>query len=156
ASTGRDDATRYVTIRLWDVNTGKELKKLVGHKNAVAQVAFSPDGKLLASVPREFRAAKDQDGAARLWDVATGKEVARLEGHDNEATCLAFSPDGKRLATGDGRGRVRVWDVAMRKEVVRFDAGATSLAFSPDGRFVAVGGEGGGKLKESGAALQLW
>src|SRR5262249_8410107 len=112
AKTLSSSAWAKATIRLWGAETGKELKKLEGPKRTVAGVACSPGGKLLASVPRASRRAKDQDGAARLWDVASGKEVARLEGHDSEATCLAFSPDGKRLATADGRGRVRVWDVA--------------------------------------------
>ena len=83
---------RGQTIKLWDVATGKEQATLNGNTGTVASVAFSPDGKTLAS--------GSIDKTIKLWDVATGKELATLKGHTDVVWSVAFSPDGKTLASG--------------------------------------------------------
>jgi WD40 repeat protein len=103
----------------------------------VTSIAFSPDGKTLASA--------SCDKTTKLWDTATGKELSTLKGHTEEVVSVAFSPDGKVLASGDGdvmKGTIKLWDVATRKEItiLHRDQGAvTSLAFSPDGTMLASG-----------------
>src|SRR5262249_49114830 len=72
-------------IRLWDRETGKEIRRLTGHKGAVTAVAISPDGKTLASASR--------DQLVLLWDLASGKELHRCAGHAGEVWSIVFSPD---------------------------------------------------------------
>src|SRR5262249_44989643 len=78
-------------VRVWDAATGKELMRLKGHTNSVHTVAFSPDGKTLASGDRHD---------IRLWDVSTGKPLHVLGNNKiSETFAVAFSPDGKLLAS---------------------------------------------------------
>src|SRR4051812_30915869 len=81
---------------------------LDGHTNVVYSVAFSPDGKTLAS--------GSQDQTIKLWDVATGKEKATLKGHTSWVGSVAFGPGGKLLASAGATGEVKLWDVAKGKE----------------------------------------
>jgi WD40 repeat protein len=73
------------------------------HGSTVYAVAYSPDGKLLASA--------GDDCLIRVWDPATGKELRRLRGHQNRVSCITFSRDGKLLVTGGDDGTPLVWDV---------------------------------------------
>ena len=87
---------------LWDVETGKQVRTLEGHKRTVLGVAFSPDGRLLASGAGE---------KVILWDVETGKQARTLEGHTWTVIGVAFSPDGRLLASGSWDGTVILWGV---------------------------------------------
>jgi hypothetical protein len=122
ALTGGEDAT----LRLWDVATGKEIRKFEGHRDAVATVAFSADGRLAAS--------GGSDRTVRIWDVETGKERARLDGHLGGVRCVAFSSNGQFLLSGGEDAVVRLWDVGRAKEVRSFaghTGAVTAVAFSP-------------------------
>ncbi|MFB4315515.1 WD40 repeat domain-containing serine/threonine protein kinase [Actinomadura sp. 21ATH] len=109
---------------------------LTGHAHAVDAVAFSPDGRLLAS-------GSAGDETARLWDVATGRTVRELTGAGVRSA--AFSPDGRYLATGNEDDTASLWDVATGRRIRSSRAGehgVWSVAFSPDGRTLAGGGSG--------------
>src|SRR5262249_24713691 len=87
-------------------DTPKVRAILRGHKGSIMSIAFSPNGKLLASGSR--------DGTVILWDVATGKSVKRLEGDRvplDGIMLVAFSPDGKSLAAAGWHGTVTIWEI---------------------------------------------
>jgi len=111
--------------------------KLPGHTSWIYSLAFSPDGRTLAS--------GGWDEWIRLWDLETGAERAVLEGHKSEVYCLAFSPDGKTLASGSANNSsvVKLWDVATgseQTELVGHGNVVHTLDWSPDGRWLASGG----------------
>jgi WD40 repeat protein len=119
-------------IKLWEVASGSEVRTLTGHADWVNSVAFSPDGRLLASGAL----------AIKLWEVASGSEVRTLTGHTSWVNSVAFSPDGRLLASGSWDHTIKLWEVATGREV-RTLTGHTwyvnSVAFSPDGRLLASG-----------------
>jgi len=136
------------TIKLWNVETGQEIMTLTGSvvrvetppvdgkrdRNGVQAVAFSPDGKTLASGSR--------DKTVRLWDVASGKELHVLSSHTEWVSSVAFSPDGKTLASGSLDNTIKLWDVASGQElktITGHDDSVLSVAFSPDGETLASG-----------------
>jgi WD40 repeat protein/beta-lactamase regulating signal transducer with metallopeptidase domain len=123
--------------------------ELKGDSNAAQDLAFSPDGKILATA--HWYTA--DPGEVKLWDTSTGALIATLPvpAKDGGVIALAFSPDGRTLAGSVGPlpspkppGVVVLWDVASRRESRRLGghtARITGLAFSPDGRTVASSGE---------------
>jgi eukaryotic-like serine/threonine-protein kinase len=123
-------------VRLWDVATGRLLSgPLTGHKEPVTCVAFSPDGKLLASGGRDRR--------IHLWDLRGARpKMQVLAGHTSGVTCLAFAPDGRTLASGSGDRTVRLWHLASAQELATLEehGGPVScLAFTRDGLLLASG-----------------
>ena len=128
-------------LHLWDVVSGTHKAEFLGHPSGVFSVAFSPDGKTLAS---------GGEDKLYLWDLDTGARKLSITGHTTGVISIAFSPDGKTLASGT-REQILLWDTATSTREATLFVGdwATnaSLAFSSDGNTL---------VSEHGSLIHLW
>jgi WD40 repeat protein len=137
------------TARIWDVTTGEELQVLTGHAMGLTNVAFSPDGRLLAT------SSEESDAFVRIWDVAAGKEMFSLPPvHADKVWGLAFGPNETILATGGGDTTVKLWYLDLEAgeghvlaTLIGFPGPTWFTTFSPDGRALAAGG---------GTVVKVW
>lgn len=144
-------------IKLWDVDSGKELAVIEGHNNWVTALAFLPDGKTLVS--------GSEDTTVRFWDVSSRKEIGKIEGHTGTVRALAVSADGKTLVTASFDKTVKLWNVSVSGDAATAAEKATieghtdwvwALAFSPDGKHLATGGsDNTAKVWKLGATPEL-
>ncbi len=125
------------TVSLWSASTGERVRSLGRHAGKATRVAFSPDGRWIASI--------GGDGNILVTSGATGAEHA-LSGHDGVVEGIAFSPDGRLIASGGSDGEVHLWQVDGDEERVlgRHPGRVFSLAFSPDGHRLVTRTTGGG------------
>jgi WD40 repeat protein len=123
------------TIRLWDMERGREHASLKGLKGPISSLAWSADGKTLASTAH--------GEAITLWDVTTGQKRVFLQGHTGVVVAIAFSPDGKTLASASVDKSIRLWDLASGRErgVLKGHRHVVhALAWSVDSKTLAAGG----------------
>jgi len=140
-SCGKLDNNGYCVegeIILWDTEKRQSLGQLIGHEGYVLSVAFSPDGKTLAS--------GSADGAIILWDVEKQHMIGQpLTRHYDQVRSVAFSPDGRTLASGSDDSTVILWDVEKQQMIGQPLTGhndwVRSVAFSPNGKTFASGSD---------------
>ena len=133
ATTGFDNS-----VKLWDAETGQELRTFTDHSRVVNGVAFSPNGERLASV--------SSDGFVIVYDLETGERLAVINGNDGAIQGVTFSPDNIHIATANGDGTVRVWNTDSRRSRYRLfghDAPVRDVDFNADGSLLASAGEDG-------------
>jgi WD40 repeat protein/beta-lactamase regulating signal transducer with metallopeptidase domain len=129
-------------VFLWDVETGKELRRLHGHAGTIYALDFAPDGRHVLSGGR--------DKTIRLWEAKSGREVRKFEGHTNWVMSVRFAREGKRFLSGGRDGVMRLWEVDSGKQLRQFQAtqGWTDrVAWLPNQR-QAICATGGG--------VELW
>ncbi|MDQ2936230.1 MAG: caspase family protein [Acidobacteriota bacterium] len=117
-------------VVLWDVATGRELGALKGHGKGVTQVAFSRDGRLLAS--------SSTDNTIKIWDVATRRELRTLTGHTANIDSMDFSPDSRLLASASDDGGTFLWDTNTGEHLltlISLDDGGEWMVVTPQGLF---------------------
>jgi WD40 repeat protein len=112
------DPTFPGEIKIWDTHTWCEVISLEGHASCVWWVAFSPDGRRLASASGKFRqvGVKIVPGEVKIWDLTAGQELLTLRGHYGCVYGVAYSPDGKTLASGSADGTIRLWGQMVNQQ----------------------------------------
>ncbi len=123
------------SVRLWEVEGNRELRRFIGHTASVWSVAFSPDGRRALS--------GGADNVVRLWDVETGRELRTFAAHTGLVSAVTFLPDGKRALSAGYDHTVFVWDLETGQEVRSWKGQLSylnSVSVSADGRRVAVCG----------------
>jgi WD40 repeat protein/transcriptional regulator with XRE-family HTH domain len=122
------------TARLWDAQTGREVRQFIGHTANIWTAAFSPDGRYILT--------GSWDETSRLWDAKTGKEIHQFIGGN-----AAYFPDGKVVLTYSADETVRLWDAATGLELQMFVAPTNTIiywvAISPDGKYVLTASDDG-------------
>ena len=117
-------------VQLWDVTSGRPIAALKGHGRAVSKVAFSRDGKLLAS--------GGTDNTIKIWDVATRSELRSFAGHTAAIESMDFSPDGRLLASASDDGSTFLWDMKTGEHLltlISLDDGGEWMVVTPQGLF---------------------
>lgn len=120
------------SICVWDVESGKIVKRFKGHTGTVYGIAVSPDGRRVLSGGRDM--------TARLWDIETGEEIFRLPSHNSWVRSVAISPDGRYGLTGSFDRYMRLWDLETGRKLQELKTGTNwvwRVAFSPDGKLAA-------------------
>jgi WD40 repeat protein len=128
-ATGGNDGV----VRVWDLETGSELRRTHGRTKRIRSLAYSVDGRWITT--------GSDDPAAVIWDARTGDEVHRIMGFAGWVSGLAFSPDGSRLAVACSQSKVSFWSTADWKDVYTLPLTVgtitKAITYSPDGRLVA-------------------
>lgn len=132
---------KRTVIYLWDTHTGELVETFSGHTLRVNSVAFSPDGKTLAS--------GSNDATVRIWDIPSNRQIHLLEGHEEQVSTVSFTPDGSNLISA-GDGGFRVWDLKTGRLNTAFsdrDMYVRCFAVHSSGQFLAAG---------SGDGIDIW
>jgi WD40 repeat protein len=140
------------TVKLWNANTGEEIITLTADDFLPTKVAFSPDGKFIAS------AGSGPD--IKVWELKGGREFLTLQGHDmGIITCVAFSRDGQRIVSSCQEDyTVKLWDATTGSELMTLKHAdvPTSATFSPDGRRIVSGcRDGTARVWDTGTGAEL-
>ena len=125
-----------MTIRLWQLQTGKLIGILRGHSAPITGLAFSQNGKILIS--------SSEDKTIKIWQLQTGKSIFNCTGHRDSITAITLSPDGQTLASCSSDQTIKLWHLKTGQEITTLkghERWINCLAFSPDGTQLATGSD---------------
>jgi hypothetical protein len=117
------------TLKIWDTDTGRELRTLTGHTGPVRGVAIAPDGLTAISA--------SEDNTLKIWDIETGRELQTLTGHTNSVRGVAIAPDGLTAISASDDNTLKIWDLASGSELRTLTGHTNSIrqvAIAPDGK----------------------
>lgn len=148
-------AFRDRTIRLYDVETGEEIRRYEGHTSTVNSAVFSPDETMIAS--------GSADSTVRLWNTESGAEIRQYLGHSQQVLTVAFHPDGTLLFSGGSDQIIRMWDVTSGEELRRFNGHSnwiSGIKLPSDGQTLVSGAQDNSvklwRIDRSAEALITW
>ena len=139
-SGGVDDSVAI----LWEVATGREIRRFIGHQGSIKSVAFSPDSLFVLTgggiIDEYVEGDVKKDFTSRLWDIKTGAEIKRFEGHTETINSVSFSPDGQYVLTASDDKTARLWEVKTQKEIRKLDFDMLVLSFTvaPSGHYITI------------------
>lgn len=120
------------SVRIWEVDSGKQVALIEDHADWILDLAFSPDGKRLATASR--------DKTSKVFDVAKRESLVTFPGHAQTVYCVGFSPDGKLVATGGEDNSIRIWnpddDGKQTRQITGFGGPVFRLQYTGDGKFL--------------------
>jgi WD40 repeat protein len=128
-----ESAKTMFAIELWDLARQRSVAVMPGHTGQIFSIAFSSDGRTLAS--------GSADGSLRLWDIGHRRQVKAMRGHAQGILQVAFGPNQKSVVTSSGDGTVRFWDVLTGRTMLELPVTSgtiRSFSFSADGQVLAT------------------
>ena len=131
-------ASEDKTLKVWDLESGRELRTLEGHSAWVDGVAVTPDGRRAVSA--------SYDKTLKVWDLESGRELRTLEGHSAGVTGVAVTPDGRRAVSASYDNTLKVWDLESGAVLAGFTCDAALLCCAFAGRDTILAGDAGGRL----------
>jgi hypothetical protein len=127
------------TLKLWDIQSGAEIRTFKGHSKDVTSIAFSPDGRLALS--------GNNDQTLKLWDIQSSSEIRTFKGHSNEVYSVAFSPDGRHALSGSWD--LKLWDIQSGAEI-------NSMLIFRDGEWISMTVDGYYNISHEGTSVINW
>jgi WD40 repeat protein len=121
-------------LSLKAVSDGQSLGNFSGHSANISSIAFSIDGKFLAT--------GSADKTVKIWQVSTGKVLHTFQGHTKRVNSISYGPNGEHLASGSADGSIKIWEIKTGKLIRTFDGhtgSVTSIAYSPQGDTLVSG-----------------
>ncbi len=118
------------TLKLWDLETGREISTLRGHKNSVNAVAIAPDGQIAVSASsdntlklwnlqtgRDFSSLSSHLKLLKLWDLETQREISTLKGHKESVNAVVITPDGQTAVSASSDYTLKLWNLQTGREI---------------------------------------
>ena len=122
------------TIKIWNINTGEELKTLNGHSSSVTAVSITPDGSKIIS--------GSYDNTLKIWNINTGEELKTLKGHSSLVNAVSITPDGSKVISGSYDNTLKIWNINTGEELKTLKGHSFSVnavSITPDGSKVISG-----------------